>query len=520
MVHFADLQLLLELAGVGVLVDDGKLDAGDAGEVLPSLTANGRGHAGVVGAAGGDPALHGGLQIRLRLPHGAGARQVLQGTLRLDDGDLVHEQTEALTLVGHGDDHGVGRLAGKHQADRVGLATDAQRVDRQLRLGDGADGRGDFQHVGTHVELVARLEVVGVILHQGGAALKAVTHHSADAHQHGGLPIAFGGEAPAVLGREALRTDARQLRQRAEVLEVVDAGGAAVLAHHVDHGRFLLGRDEQLIVAGVEQFGGHVVLGLVVLDEVLDLIVLDLVVCGDELVDGPGVDGGAEYAFGFGLVAFGDGNVTHVVAPTHDLHVLGGIPAGAGAGPGADLLGDFRIGVVADDDLARNAETGHDVAELTVAVCGLVQVHEVHVDGLPRDFLVVLGGQLQQRLGEHFEAADPHLGRREGVAPGDHADDVRAGGGFGHERLDTVGGLQGRLEHDLGRDFTGRIEEVDHLAGLLGHLAQCFLAVEVLRSDAEPDFLAFKWVFHCHVGLFLTSLLGLSFQFPSRQCWP
>ena len=105
--------------------------------------------------------------------------------------------------------------------------------------------------------------------------------------------------------------------------------------------------------------------------------------------------------------------------------------------PGADLFGDFRIGVVADDDLARNAETGHDVAELTVAVGGLVQVHEVHVDSLPRDFLVVLGGQLQQRLGQHFEAADPHLGRGEGVAPGDHADDVRVGGGFGHEGLDA-----------------------------------------------------------------------------------
>ena len=374
--------------------------------------------------------------------------------------------------------------------------------------------------MGAHVELVARHEVVGVVLHQGGATLKAVAHHGADAHQHGGLPIAFGGEAPAVLGREALRADARQLRQGAEVFEVVDAGGATVLTHHVDHGGLFLGCDEQLIVAGIKQLGGHVVLGLVVFDEVLDLAVLDLLVGGDEVVDGPGVDRSAEHAFGFGLVAFGDGHVTHVVAPTHDLHVLGGIPAGAGAGPGADLLGDFRIGVVADDDLARNAQTGHDVAELTVAVGGLVQVHEVHVDGLPRDFLVVLGGQLQQRLGQHFEAADPHLGRGEGVAPGDHADDVRVGGGFGHEGLDAVGGLQGRLEHDLGRNLAGRVEEVDHLAGLLGHLAQRLLAVEVLRSDAEPDFLAFKWVFHCHVGLFLTSLLGLSFQFPSRQCWP
>ena len=102
-VHFADLQLLFELAGGGVLVDHGEFDTGDAGEVLPSFTTDGGGHAGVVGAAGGDPALDGGLQVRLRLPDGAGAREFLEGALRGDDGDFVHEQAEAFALVGHGD---------------------------------------------------------------------------------------------------------------------------------------------------------------------------------------------------------------------------------------------------------------------------------------------------------------------------------------------------------------------------------------------------------------------------------
>ena len=98
---------------------------------------------------------------------------------------------------------------------------------------------------------------------------------------------------------------------------------------------------------------------------------------------------------------------------------------------------------------------------------------------------MVLGGQLQQRLGEHFEATDPHLGRREGVAPGDHTDDVRIGGRLNHEFLDAVGGLQGRLEHDLRRNLAGVVQEVDHFAGLLSHLAQRFLAVQVLRTDAN-----------------------------------
>lgn len=62
----------------------------------------------------------------------------------------------------------------------------------------------------------------------------------------------------------------------------------------------------------------------------------------------------------------------------------------------------------------------------------------------------------------------------------DYADDVRVGGGFGHEGLDAVGGLQGGLEHDLGRDLASVVQEVDHFAGLLGHLAQRFLTVQVL----------------------------------------
>ena len=154
-------------------------------------------------------------------------------------------------------------------------------------------------------------------------------------------------------------------------------------------------------------------------------------------------------------------------------------------------------------------------------VGGLVQVHEVHVDGLPRDFLVVLGGQLQQRLGQHFEAANPHLGRGEGVAPGDDADDVRVGGSLDHELLDTVGGLQGGLEDDLGRNLAGVVQVVDHFSGVNGDLAQGFFAVQVLRTNAEPDFLALEGVFHNHRVTSFTSLfMGVCLSFIRRPRLP
>ena len=67
-VHLADLEVTLEFASGGVLVNGGELDAGNAGEVLPSLTADGSGHAGVVRSTGAQPALGGGLQVRTRNP--------------------------------------------------------------------------------------------------------------------------------------------------------------------------------------------------------------------------------------------------------------------------------------------------------------------------------------------------------------------------------------------------------------------------------------------------------------------
>ena len=109
------------------------------------------------------------------------------------------------------------------------------------------------------------------------------------------------------------------------------------------------------------------------------------------------------------------------------------------------------IGDVAEHRLALDAHAGLDERELAVAVGGLVQVHEVHVDGRPRQRLVGLGVQVQQRLAERLEPADPHLRRREGVHPRDHADAAVVVAGVEAGPADGVGGGQDRLEDDADR---------------------------------------------------------------------
>ena len=62
------------------------------------------------------------------------------------------------------------------------------------------------------------------------------------------------------------------------------------------------------------------------------------------------------------------------------------------------LLGSIftRQGLKADaDELAAQAHACYYVAELAVAVCALIQVHEVHVDCVPWNFLVELRMQVE-----------------------------------------------------------------------------------------------------------------------------
>ena len=77
-----------------------------------------------------------------------------------------------------------------------------------------------------------RIEVVGVVLHEAGAAGETVRHHLHRAHERRVLPVAFGAEAVAVR-HQPLGGDAGQLLQAVQVFEGV---GEAVEAAVVEEG--------------------------------------------------------------------------------------------------------------------------------------------------------------------------------------------------------------------------------------------------------------------------------------------
>ena len=117
-----------------------------------------------------------------------------------------------------------------------------------------------------------------------------------------------------------------------------------------------------------------------------------------EDVDAVAVDGDAQPNLRLDLVALGDRDLAHVVAEAGDLERLRLVPAGGRACPDAHARRDLRVAPMTDDRLPAQTHSRLDEPELAVAVCRLVQVHEVHVDLGPRQLAVELGVQMEQGL--------------------------------------------------------------------------------------------------------------------------
>ena len=295
-------------------------------------------------------------------------------------------------------------------------------MDFQARRA-GRDRRTHLEHVRAEDALGAGPVVVGVVLHERGAAGQPVRHDLQCPEQQRGLPVALAAEAVAV-GHQALHRQPGQLAQTTEVLEIRgERAEAAVGEEHPKPGFDARAVAQRVMsLAAQQEFRGNGVGVEVFADQFVDGRLGNVIDHGDEVVDGVGVDRCAEVQFGVDLVAFGDRDTAHVVTEAGELEVPHGIPRGGDPSPGRNSVSGVLVVDVARDRGARNSDSRLDVAEFPVAVCGLVQVHEVHVETGPGECFVGLRVKVQQRLAQRVEAPDPHLGRGERVHPGDDSD--------------------------------------------------------------------------------------------------
>ena len=185
-------------------------------------------------------------------------------------------------------------------------------------------------------------------------------------------------------------------------------------------------------------------------------------------------------------VAVRDGHVVHIHAEHQATDLAGVSESGAHAGPDGDAALGFGALPVADHDFARDAHPGADVPELDVAVGALVEVHEIHVDLVPGDLGVVLGMEMEQRLAQVLQALDPHLGRREGMHPGDDADAFGVVVGSVHHVFDLTAAVGRALINDPDGDIAGGVQPLDHFLGMSVHGDHGVPSVEELRTGHPP----------------------------------
>ncbi|CCJ96374.1 hypothetical protein BN131_4047 [Cronobacter malonaticus 681] len=350
--------------------------------------------------------------------------------------------------------------------------------------------------MGAEHHVVAVLEVIGVVLHKGGAAFKASRHHFHDAQQRGGFPVAFARKAVALL-HQTLYRKARQLFKPVQVFKRGGEGVETAIFQETLHAKFdTCGIKNVLALVAVNLRGrGQAVAAFIFIHQRVDIAFADVVNYGHQIAHAPGVHREAELDLRGDFIPFGDGDFTHVVAKARHFQVTGILFRYRLTHPRAKTPLRLFVLPVARHHAMLQTHTRADEAELAAAVRGLVQVHKVHIDAAPRDLRVELGMELQQRFIKDGKTVDPHLRRREGMQP-DHQTrafvvivGVAANGG------DLVRCGAERLQHQFARQLRFSVQRVHHLFGVLVDLTQRFRAVKVLAANHKPHFILIE---NCH----------------------
>ncbi len=129
-----------------------------------------------------------------------------------------------------------------------------------------------------------------------------------------------------------------------------------------------------------------------------------------------------------------------------------------------------------------------DKAVFSVPVCGLIQVHEIHIDRIPGDVAVELRVQVQKGPLVLHESLDPHLGRRERVHPGDDPRTFRIGVGFSEQCDDVFRACRDAGLYHGRRNRIALVEKIRHDLGVRPDLLEHAGAVEQLAAYNEPEF--------------------------------
>ena len=216
--------------------------------------------------------------------------------------------------------------------------------------------------------------------------------------------------------------------------------------------------------------GGQAIAAFVLIHQGADFTVGDRIDDLHQIAHRPGVNREAKLNLRGDFIPVGDRHFAHVIAETAHFQVAGILFRDRLAHPRADALMGFFILPVAGHHAVLLTHAGTDEAKFAAAVGGLVQVHKVHIDAVPRQGRVELGMELHQRFIQDREAIDPHFRRREGMQPHHHPGALIIVVCVSADMGDLIRRGTQRLKHQFARQFGFRIQAIHHMFCVLCHL--------------------------------------------------
>ena len=356
--------------------------------------------------------------------------------------------------------------------------------------------RTNFQHVSLEDSALFTVEMQSVVFQERTTFRHTLAHEPCGAVQSGGFPVTFCTETITFF-HQTLRSQSRNLVKVTEVVEVGSKCFGTCIFQDTTESDFCFCRVPHFGISfcsGFFQFRSMVIFFEVSIYHCLYIFVFHCIVVLHQVVYRTVVYVVTQNLFSGYLVTISNSNVVHLVTETDNQHILCISPSSANTHPCCNLTLCFFILPVSYHYLTVFTHTGYNVAEFTVTMSRLVQVHKVHIHGIPRNFFVELSMEVQQRLLQFLQTVNPHLGRRESVHPGDNADTfliiVSSFESFSY----FFRRVYCPLINHLYRQFTAGVQSSYHFITVCVYCDNCVTSVQELCSGYEPYFILIKCV--------------------------
>ena len=309
--------------------------------------------------------------------------------------------------------------------------------------------------------LFTRYQVISVILHKR-CTLGVLFASCHDLHQTDHsccFPVALATEAVAFF-HQSLDCKSRKLFQGAQITEVCYDSLIVFLLKETFKTDLDPCLDCYMLLKflRVTSIQNHVIFIIIFFYQNINISLAYILNIFCDLVNRISIDLPSEFHLSLNLIALCYSYVSHIVGYTAYTDMAALHDTNCSTHPGCQTLLDLFVCPVSCNDFSLDSHAGYHMAKLTAAVCGLVLIHKVHINGVIGDFHIELCMKMAQRFAILFKAKDPGFCRGKCVHPRDHAGTVFICIGIIKGFTDQLICDQRWFPYNLKRKYTGFIQ--------------------------------------------------------------